>query len=60
MVETAISIAVENRQKAFVLHRTPGGHGGRHRIVIPSRVGLVVVLPAGVGRRVFDMLYGWD
>lgn len=63
MVEAAISITVENREKAFILHRTPGRRGrtdGRHWIISPSHISLVVVLPARVRRRVFNMLYGRD
>lgn len=63
MVEAAIPIAVENREKAFIFNRTPRGRArtdGRHRFIGPPHISLVVVSPVRVHRRVFDMLYGRD
>ena len=60
MIEIAIPIAVENREKALILHRVPPWRGRtdrRHRIFSPSQISLVVRSPVRVRRRVFDVLY---
>ena len=62
-VETAIPIAVENRQETFVVWRTPrGGETGTDRChigaVSPPHVILVLLLPIRVYRRVFNVLSG--
>jgi len=60
MIKTPISVGVENRQETLVLWRTPrgGGTDGRQRGASPFNIGLMVLSPIRVRRRVFNVLHG--